>query len=117
MTSKDRRVGPRDLRLKLQRKSINQGRGPMSGATGDLREKLSGILYSRTVESKPPPVRPKPAPEASKPPRKSVVAKAPAPKIKPADVPKKASQPKVKKPTTILPSFFPPPWGGEGLHT
>ncbi|KAL8546548.1 hypothetical protein ACS0TY_006326 [Phlomoides rotata] len=91
-----RRVGPRDLRLKLQRKSIDQERGFISGGVMDLREKLSGALYSRPVESKPPLVRLKPAPEASKPPRKSVIAQAPAPKIKPACIPKKASQQKVE---------------------
>ncbi|XP_047939373.1 ankyrin repeat and SAM domain-containing protein 4B-like [Salvia hispanica] len=75
-----RKVGARDLRLKLQRKSIEQSsqfvRGPGGGR--DLREKLSGALYSRPVEYKPPAVRPKPVTEASKPTRKSVIAQAPA---------------------------------------
>ena len=80
MASKGRKVGARDLRLKLQRKSIEQSsqfvRGPGGGR--DLREKLSGALYSRPVEYKPPAVRPKPVTEASKPTRKSVIAQAPA---------------------------------------
>ncbi|XP_011089223.1 ankyrin repeat and SAM domain-containing protein 4B-like [Sesamum indicum] len=79
----NRRVGVKDLRLKLQRKSIEQAtrsvRGSVTGGARDLREKLSGTLYSRPVESKPAPLGPKPAPEVSKPPRKSVIAQAPAP--------------------------------------
>ncbi|KAL0369409.1 UNVERIFIED_CONTAM: SEC23-interacting protein [Sesamum angustifolium] len=67
MAPKDRRVGVKDLRLKLQRKSIEQAtrsvRGSVTGGARDLREKLSGTLYSRPVESKPAPVGPKPAPE------------------------------------------------------
>ncbi|KAL0389865.1 UNVERIFIED_CONTAM: hypothetical protein Scaly_0343600 [Sesamum calycinum] len=63
----NRRVGVKDLRLKLQRKSIEQAtrsvRGSVTGGARDLREKLSGTLYSRPVESKPAPVGPKPAPE------------------------------------------------------
>ncbi|EYU39200.1 hypothetical protein MIMGU_mgv1a021706mg [Erythranthe guttata] len=63
---KDRKVGVRDLRFKLQRKSIEQA----NPSARDLREKLSGTFYSRPIESKPIPVRPKPALEVSKPPRK-----------------------------------------------
>ncbi|KAL0286364.1 UNVERIFIED_CONTAM: hypothetical protein Sangu_2734500 [Sesamum angustifolium] len=77
----NRRVGIKDLRLKLQRKSIEQAtqnvRGSVPGGARDLREKLSGTQYSRPMESDPPPLRPKSAPEASKPPRNSVIAEAP----------------------------------------
>ncbi|KAL7154236.1 hypothetical protein ABFS83_04G221900 [Erythranthe nasuta] len=62
----NRKVGVRDLRFKLQRKSIEQA----NPSARDLREKLSGTFYSRPIESKPIPVRPKPALEVSKPPRK-----------------------------------------------
>ncbi|PIN26180.1 RNA-binding protein Bicaudal-C [Handroanthus impetiginosus] len=82
----NRRIGVKDLRLKLQRKSIEQAtqsvRGSVSGGARDLREKLSGTLYSRPVESKPPPVRPKPASEVSKPSRKSVISQPPLPETK-----------------------------------
>ncbi|KAL2488198.1 Sterile alpha motif (SAM) domain-containing protein [Forsythia ovata] len=83
----NRRIGVKDLRLKLQRKSIEQAsqsaRGSISGGTRDLREKLSGSLYSRPVEAKPPQPRSKPAPEVSKPPtRKSAIAEATVPETK-----------------------------------
>ncbi|KAL6497878.1 hypothetical protein OROHE_026905 [Orobanche hederae] len=80
------RVGVRDLRSKLQRKSIEQAtqsvRGSVFGGSRDLREKLSGTLNSHLAESKTPPVRPKPAPEVSKPTRKSVIAQAPVSETK-----------------------------------
>ncbi|KAL8057981.1 hypothetical protein ABFX02_04G219100 [Erythranthe guttata] len=62
----NRKVGVRDLRFKLQWKSIEQA----NPSARDLREKLSGTFNSRPIESKPIPVRPKPALEVSKPPRK-----------------------------------------------
>lgn len=72
------RIGVKDLRLKLQRKSIEQsGRGSVAGGARDLREKLSGTLYQHPAESKPPPTRPKSAVEVSKPQRKGVIAQAP----------------------------------------
>ncbi|XP_057809027.1 uncharacterized protein LOC131023499 [Salvia miltiorrhiza] len=103
-----RKVGVRDLRLKLQRKSIEQasqsGRGPGGGR--DLREKLSGALYSRPVEYKPPAVRPKPATETSRPPRKSVVAQAPASEAKvSSSVSKKKVQQKVDSVESFLQSL------------
>ncbi|KAI3450847.1 hypothetical protein Pfo_007512 [Paulownia fortunei] len=106
----NRRVGVKDLRLKLQRKSIDQAtqsvRGSVSGGARDLREKLSGTLYSRPVESKPPPVRPKPAPEVSKPPRKSVIAQAPVPETKVASsVSKKKVQQKGESVDNFLQSL------------
>ncbi|CAA3019999.1 ankyrin repeat and SAM domain-containing 6-like [Olea europaea subsp. europaea] len=78
----NRRIGVKDLRLKLQRKSIEQAsqtRGSVSGGMRDLREKLSGSLYSRPGEAKPSQPRSKPALEVSKPTRKSVVAEATVP--------------------------------------
>ncbi|CAA0834208.1 Sterile alpha motif (SAM) domain-containing protein [Striga hermonthica] len=73
------RVGVRDLRAKLQRKSIEQAnknvKGSVSGGSRDLREKLSGIMSSCPAESKPPLARPQLAPEPSRPTRKSVIAK------------------------------------------
>ncbi|KAL2508016.1 ankyrin repeat and SAM domain-containing protein 6-like [Forsythia ovata] len=75
----NRRVGLKDLRLKLQRKSIEQAaqsvRGPLSGGTRDLREKLSGILGARGFETGPLEPKAKPASEFSKPTR-SVSAEA-----------------------------------------
>jgi hypothetical protein len=57
-------IGPRDLRLKLQRKEENQKPG-----VRDLREKLSGVvqLQHQKAEPAPAPVRPKPASEFTKP--------------------------------------------------
>lgn len=109
MVCKDRVVGARDLRFKLQRKSLEQStqsvRGSVSGGARDLREKLSGTLYSRPVESRPPAVRPKPAPEVSRPSRKSVIAQAPLPETKVASsISKKKVQQKVS-----YHSFPPPP--------
>ncbi|KAL4587951.1 hypothetical protein LXL04_000828 [Taraxacum kok-saghyz] len=66
----NRKVGALDLRLKLQRKSNQGAKGSLSGGVRDLREKLSGVTHSQ------PAAKPKPAPETSKPPRRSVVADA-----------------------------------------
>lgn len=75
MTCEDRIVGARDLRLKLQKKSLHQvspsGKGPLSGVR-DLREKLSGTMNSQPVNSDPP----KPKLEAAKLVRKSVAVEA-----------------------------------------
>lgn len=76
----DRRIGATDLRLKLQKKNTQnatQGvRGSLSGGFRDLREKLSGTMYSQMMETEAP--KSKPVSEVSKPARKSVVAEAPA---------------------------------------
>ncbi|XP_073145406.1 uncharacterized protein [Henckelia pumila] len=75
----NRRIGHKDLRLKLQRKNMERAtqnvRGSITGVTRDLREKLSGTSYSRPVELEPPPVRPKPI-EVAKPTRRSAIAEA-----------------------------------------
>ncbi|KAK6145113.1 hypothetical protein DH2020_021933 [Rehmannia glutinosa] len=108
MASIDRRVGVKDLRLKLQRKSNTQSvRGSVSGGAKDLREKLSGTLYSRPIESQPPPLRLKPAPEASKPPRISVIAEAPDRETKKiaSSVSKKKTQQKVETVDSFLQSL------------
>lgn len=75
----NRRIGASDLRLKLQKKSIQQAtqsvRGSLPGGVRDLREKLSGTIYSQAMDTDPP--KPKPASEVSRPVRKSVIAEAP----------------------------------------
>lgn len=80
MTSIDRSVGSKDLRLKLQRRSIEQAtqsvRGSVSRGSKDLREKLSGTSYSRPIESGPRSLRPRPAADTSKPHSNNVVAEA-----------------------------------------
>ncbi|XP_044493932.1 ankyrin repeat and SAM domain-containing protein 6-like [Mangifera indica] len=72
----NRIVGVRDLRLKLQKKSVQQvsqsGKSTLSGVR-DLREKLSGTMNSQPLNSDPP----KPKLLAAKPARKSVAAEAP----------------------------------------
>ncbi|XP_041003546.1 ankyrin repeat and SAM domain-containing protein 6 isoform X1 [Juglans microcarpa x Juglans regia] len=85
-------VGARDLRLKLQRKSLQQASqsGPHSGVR-DLREKLSGPINTQPVYTDPS----KPKLEVSRPARKSVAVEAPAPEAKKATNPasrKKAPQ-------------------------
>jgi hypothetical protein len=74
------RVGARDLRLKLQKKSLEQAsqRGSLSGVR-DLREKLSGVINTQPMNIDPP----KQKLEALRPARKSVV-EAPAPEPKKA---------------------------------
>ncbi|KAK6145104.1 hypothetical protein DH2020_021924 [Rehmannia glutinosa] len=107
-STSNRRVGVKDLRLKLQRKSNTQSvRGSVSGGAKDLREKLSGTLYSRPIESQPPPLRLKPAPEASKPPRISVIAEAPDRETKKiaSSVSKKKTQQKVETVDSFLQSL------------
>ncbi|KAG8371730.1 hypothetical protein BUALT_Bualt13G0118500 [Buddleja alternifolia] len=107
----NRRVGVKDLRLKLQRKSIEQAtqsvRGSVSRGGRDLREKLSGSLYSRPIESKAPQLRPKPGPEVSKPPRKSVIAEAPVTETKKiaSFVSKSKNQQKVESVESFLQSL------------
>ncbi|GJW04397.1 ankyrin repeat and SAM domain-containing protein 6 [Tanacetum coccineum] len=65
----NRRVGVRDLRSILQKKSAN---GSLSGGVRDLREKLSG--YSQSAVSAP--AKAKPVSESSRPARRSVLAEA-----------------------------------------
>ncbi|XP_075519603.1 uncharacterized protein LOC142553320 isoform X2 [Primulina tabacum] len=90
------RIGEKDLRLKLQRKNMQRAtqsvKGSFAGGTRDLREKLSGTLYSQPVESVPPPMRPKPTAEVTKPTRRSVIAEA-----APVSEAKKVANPVPKK--------------------
>uniref|UniRef100_A0A6N2LTU0 SAM domain-containing protein n=1 Tax=Salix viminalis TaxID=40686 RepID=A0A6N2LTU0_SALVM len=70
------KIDARDLRLKLQRKNLQQV-SPRSGVR-DLREKLSGTMNSRPTNVDPP----KPKIAVAKPARKSVAVEAPEPEIK-----------------------------------
>ncbi|XP_030472746.1 uncharacterized protein LOC115690529 isoform X1 [Syzygium oleosum] len=79
----NRRVEGRDLRLKLQKKGLqpaSQGaKGTFSGVR-DLREKLSGVISSQPASNNT--AKPKLAPEAPKPARRSVVVEASMPETK-----------------------------------
>ncbi|KAL3531099.1 hypothetical protein ACH5RR_010421 [Cinchona calisaya] len=94
----NRRIGAADLRLKLQKKSIQRAtqsvKGSLSGGVRDLREKLSGTMYSQAMETDAAKLKPKPASEVSKLARKSVVAEAAVPEKKAvaSSVSKKKSQ-------------------------
>lgn len=107
MSWKDRRVGARDLRLKLQKKSIQNttqsGKGSLSGGIRDLREKLSGTMTLQPVDTAP--LKPRAVPEGSKPPRKAAV-EAPVPETKKvtSTLSKKKSQHKVC--LRLFSSFF-----------
>lgn len=97
----DQRVGTKDLRLKLQRRrSIQQAtqiiKGSLSGGLRDLREKLSGTVYSRTVRTDASQKKLKSIPEVSQPAKRSVIAEAPASETKTVatKVSKKKSQQK-----------------------
>ncbi|KAJ8535660.1 hypothetical protein K7X08_023380 [Anisodus acutangulus] len=108
MNFKDQRVGTKDLRLKLQRRSIQQAtqiiKGSLSGGTSDLREKLSGIVYSQTMKTDAPKTKLKAIPEVSKPAKRSVTAEAPASETKNVahKVSKKKSQQKVESVDSFL---------------
>ncbi|CAK9163447.1 unnamed protein product [Ilex paraguariensis] len=71
----NRRVGSKDLRLKLQKKNMEQAtpkvRGSLSGGKRDLREKLSGTVYSPPGDTDLP--KPKPVLEGNKSARNSVI--------------------------------------------
>ena len=81
MACEDRKVDARDLRLKLQRKNLQQvsqsGRGTLSGVR-DLREKLSGTMNTQPINADPP----KPKLEVAKPARRSVAVETPEPEPK-----------------------------------
>ncbi|KAL3615969.1 hypothetical protein CASFOL_040263 [Castilleja foliolosa] len=99
----NQRVGVRDLRAKLQRKSAQSVRGSVSGGARDLREKLSGTMNPRHVESKPLLARPKLVPEVSRPTRKSVIAQAHVPETKVAST---LSKTKVQEKAETVESFL-----------
>ena len=98
ITCEDRKVGARDLRLKLQKRVGPQvplsGKGSLSGSVRDLREKLSGTMHSQPMNSDPP--KAKPAIEAGKPTRKNVAVEAPVSGTKKvaSQLPKKKTQQK-----------------------
>jgi hypothetical protein len=71
------KVGTRDLRQKLQRKSLQQNSGGSLSGVRDLREKLSGIV-SQPVNANPA----KSKLEASRPARRSVAVDTSEPEIK-----------------------------------
>ncbi|KAK9282131.1 hypothetical protein L1049_005043 [Liquidambar formosana] len=103
----NRKVGARDLRLKLQKKGLQpmpqSGKGSLSGGMRDLREKLSGTMHSQPMNTDPP--KPKPILEAGKPARKSVAVEAPVPETKKVSnpAPKKKTQ---KKADTSVDGFL-----------
>ncbi|CAA0825756.1 Sterile alpha motif (SAM) domain-containing protein [Striga hermonthica] len=72
------RIGVKDLRLKLQRKSVEQAiqntRASAFSGARDLREKLSGNLYSHPIDSQPPSLIPKLVPDVNKPHRNTIAA-------------------------------------------
>ncbi|MCE2055757.1 hypothetical protein HAX54_043349 [Datura stramonium] len=104
----NQRVGTKDLRLKLQRRSIQQAtqiiKGSLSGGTRDLREKLSGTVYSQTVKTDAPKTKLNAIPEESQPAKRSVKAEAPALDTKNVarKVLKKKSQRKVESVDSFL---------------
>ncbi|KAG6593004.1 ankyrin repeat and SAM domain-containing protein 6-like [Cucurbita moschata] len=63
----NRKVGARDLRLKLQKRSQQQSGNSSFSGIRDLREKLSGTMKPQAVNSDPP----KPKLDVSKPTRKN----------------------------------------------
>ncbi|KAF8402111.1 hypothetical protein HHK36_013063 [Tetracentron sinense] len=73
-----RKVGVKDLRLKLQKKGSQQvyqsGKGSLAGVR-DLREQLSGTMRSQPADTDLP--KPKPVLVAAKPARRSVAVEAP----------------------------------------
>ncbi|XP_059660152.1 uncharacterized protein LOC132306672 [Cornus florida] len=80
----NRRVSAKDLRLKLQRKRIQQatqsGTGSLSRGVKDLREKLSSNKHPQAVKSDLP--KPNSVPEGSKPAKKHVIVETPVPQTK-----------------------------------
>ncbi|OIT06886.1 PREDICTED: ankyrin repeat and SAM domain-containing protein 6-like [Nicotiana attenuata] len=108
----NQRIGTEDLRLKLQRRrSIQQAtqiiKSSLSGGTRDLREKLSGNVYSQTMQTGPPKKKLRTIPEVSKPSKRSVVAEAPSSETKniASKVSKKKSQQKVESVDSFLQSL------------
>ncbi|KAL3753373.1 hypothetical protein ACJRO7_000723 [Eucalyptus globulus] len=76
LACEDRKVEGRDLRLKLQKKGLEPASQRANGtfsSVRDLCEKLSGVISSQPVSNNT--AKPKLAPEATKPTRRSVVAR------------------------------------------
>ncbi|CAL5032627.1 unnamed protein product [Urochloa decumbens] len=95
-----RSVDPRDLRLKLQRRTSQQGFTSMkSSGVRDLREKLSGTMHPQPSNADPP--KPKPVSEVVKISRREAADEMPARQSKKASKQtssKKTSQPKAESP-------------------
>ncbi|KAJ1270560.1 hypothetical protein BS78_06G061500 [Paspalum vaginatum] len=93
-------IDPRDLRLKLQRRSLQQGfANTKSSGARDLREKLSGTMHPQPSNADPP--KPKPVSEVVKISRRETVDEMPARQSKKSTrvtSSKKTSQPKAESP-------------------
>ncbi|PSS09657.1 Ankyrin repeat and SAM domain-containing protein [Actinidia chinensis var. chinensis] len=115
----NRRIGTKDLRFKLQKKSIQKaiqsGIGNVSGVR-DLREKLSGTIYALSGNTDPPKPKPKPVLEGSKRARTSAITSrarinalidAPEPETKgvASSVPTKKTQQKAESVYSFLQSL------------
>ncbi|XP_058206741.1 uncharacterized protein LOC131320159 [Rhododendron vialii] len=104
----NRSIGVKDLRFKLQKKSVQQenqsGNGSVS-ATRDLREKLSGEIYLNPVKTDNP--TPKPVLGGSKPVKKTVIVEAPEPETKKvaSSIARKKTQQKVESVDSFLQSL------------
>lgn len=104
----NRSIGVKDLRFKLQKKSVQQenpsGNGSVS-ATRDLREKLSGEIYLNPVKTNNP--NPKPVLGGSKPVKKTVIVEAPEPETKKvaSSIARKKTQQKVESVDSFLQSL------------
>ncbi|XP_031123651.1 ankyrin repeat and SAM domain-containing protein 6 [Ipomoea triloba] len=106
-----RKLGVKDLRLKLQKRSTQETSQSLnrsvSRGTRDLREKLSGTIYSEAGEVDPSKPKRNPAPDISKPVRKSVIAEAPVLETKKvaSTISKKKSQQKAESVGSFLQSL------------
>ncbi|KAA8550614.1 hypothetical protein F0562_002298 [Nyssa sinensis] len=106
VSTSNRGIGAKDLRLKLQKKSVQQatqiGKGSLSGGVRDLREKLSGTMHLEPMNTDPP--KPKLVLAGSKPDRKSTVAEAPVPETKKvaSSVSRKKTQQKAESVNSFL---------------
>ncbi|MBA0605656.1 hypothetical protein Godav_018208 [Gossypium davidsonii] len=100
----NRKVDARDLRLKLQRKSLQNvsqsGRGTLSGVR-DLREKLSGTMNAQPINADPPKQKVK----VSQPARKSVAVETTEPE--PRRAANTPARKKAKQSVCNLCSFLP----------
>lgn len=104
----NRSIGVKDLRFKLQKKSVqqeNQSRNGSVSATRDLREKLSGEIYLNPVKTDNP--KPKPVLGGSKPVKKTVIVEAPEPETKTvaSSIARKKTQQKVESVDSFLQSL------------
>ncbi|KAK1353045.1 RNA-binding protein Bicaudal-C [Heracleum sosnowskyi] len=98
------RVGATDLRLKLQKRTIQKATHTGNGSAHirDLREKLSGTVYSQPAEAAR--AKPRAVTEGTKPVRKSVVPEASVPETKKVNntVSKKKAEQKLESVDSFL---------------